>query len=161
MRKRLIPPALRRNRGSESVGIWLELENAASVEITSESEGFPIEGALSNNGERGWRAATPGPQTIRLFFDQPQTIRHVRLVFKEEKSPRTQEFVLRWLPYGAGSWKDVVRQQWNFSPPDTVLECEEYNFELASAAALELNINPDISQDGIHASLEKLQLSIQ
>ncbi len=157
MRKRLIAPT----RNSESLPHhdWLDLEKAASVEVTSEAESYPIEGALLSDGQRGWRAAAPGTQTIRLLFDHPLTIRLIRLVFKEEESPRTQEFVLRWLPAGAASWKDLVRQQWNFSPPNTVQECEEYKFELPSAAGLELSINPDISQVGSRASLEKLQVS--
>ena len=159
MRKRLIPPDRRSN--SESGHAWLELERTASVEVTSEAEGYPIEAALLGDGRRGWRADAPGAQTIRLLFDHPQTIRLIRLVFKEEAFSRTQEFVLRWLPYGAGSWKDVVRQQWNFSPPETVQECEEYKFELPSAAAIELSINPDISRDGIRASLERWQLSVE
>jgi hypothetical protein len=158
MRKRLIRSVPAPDRQPESGRDWLELGKAASVEVTSEAEGYPVEGALLSDGQQGWRAEAPGTQTIRLLFDHPQTIRIIRLVFREEQSARTQEFVLRWLPYGAGSWKEVARQQWNFSPPNTVQECEEYKFELASAAALELTINPDISQVGTRASLEKLQL---
>jgi hypothetical protein len=60
------------------------------------------------------------------LFDAPQTIQTIRVVFKEEEIVRTQEFVLRWLPYGAGSRKDIVRQHWNFSPPNAVDEHEEY-----------------------------------
>jgi hypothetical protein len=69
--------------------------------------------------------------------------------------------VLRWLPHGTRSWKDVVRQQWNFSPSQAVEECEEYHVGLASAVALELSIEPDIRQWGIRASLERLQLSVR
>ena len=137
---------------------WLELDQAALVEVTSEAEGYPVEGALLSDG-RGWRADTPGPQTIRLLFDHPQTIHLIRLVFKEENFARTQEFVLRWLPYGAGSWKDVVRQQWNFSPPNAIEECEEYKVELSSAAALEVSIQPDISLGESRASLHRLQVA--
>lgn len=157
MRKRLIEPAPHSNpdvnRG------WLHLETAALVEVTSEAEGYPVDGALLSDGKRGWHAAAPGTQTIRLLFDQPQTIRVIRLVFKEEEFSRTQEFVLRWLPSGATAWKDIVRQQWNFSPPATTRECEEYEVELTAAATLELSINPDISRVGTRASLERLQIS--
>ena len=158
MRKRLVSPirssAAVRERG------WLELDQAAMVEVTSEAEGYPVEDALLRDG-RGWRADMPGAQTIRLLFDRPQTIHLIRLVFKEEAFARTQEFVLRWLPYGAGSWKDVVRQQWNFSPPNTTEECEEYRFNLSSAAALELSINPDISLGEARASLQRLQMAVR
>ena len=140
---------------------WLELHQAARVEVSSESEDYPVEGALLRTGKRGWRANEPGMQTIRLLFDHPQTIRVIRLVFQETVFARTQEFVLRWLPQGADAWKDVVRQQWNFSPPNTEKECEEYNVNLPSAAALELTIHPDIGGGKTRASLESLQLSVR
>jgi len=156
MRKSLISPT--RHTDSAPAGGWLELGQAALVEVTSEAQGHPIEGALLKDGQRGWRASGPGMQTIRLLFDHPHTIRLIRLAFREEDFSRTQEFVLRWRPYGASSWNDVVRQQWNFSPPNTVDECEEYKVKLRSAAALELSINPDIGRVGTPASLERLQL---
>ena len=156
MRKRMISPT--RSTTTVQERGWLELDQAALVEVTSEAAGFPVEEALLREG-RGWRADMPGTQTIRLLFDRPQTIRLIRLVFKEEDFARTQEFVLRWLPYGAGSWKDVVRQQWNFSPPNTVEECEEYKVQLSSAAALELSIKPDISLGESRASLHRLQVA--
>jgi len=157
MRKRLVSPI--RSSGATLADGWLELDQTAVVEFTSEAEGFPVEEALLRDG-RGWRADAPGTQVIRLLFDQPQTIRLIRLIFKEEDLPRTQEIVLRWLPSGAGPWKDIVRQQWNFSPPNTTEECEEYEFNLASAAALELSINPDISRGGACASLQRLQMVV-
>lgn len=139
---------------------WLELDLAAQVEVTSEAAGYPVEEALLRDG-RGWRADMPGTQTIRLLFDRPQAIHLVRLVFKEEELVRTQEFVLRWLPAGSESWVDLVRQQWNFSPPNTTEECEEFRFELSSATALELSINPDISLGESHASLHRLQVAVR
>jgi hypothetical protein len=159
MRKRLISSVPRTH--AESDRNWLDLEKVATVEVTSEAEGYPVEAALLGDGQRGWRANEAGTQSIRLLFDHPLTIRYIRLVFREEESSRTQEFALRWLPYGAGNWKDLVRQQWNFSPPNTVEEREEYKVELTSAAALELVLNPDISQAGPRASLEKFRISAE
>lgn len=137
---------------------WLDLDLVAQVEVTSEAAGYPVEEALLRDG-RGWRADMPGPQSIRLLFDRPQAIHVVRVVFKEQERARTQEFVLRWLPAGSESWNELVRQQWNFSPPNTIEECEEYKFELSSASALELNIIPDISSGDAHASLHRLQVA--
>jgi hypothetical protein len=158
MRKRLISST--RNTDPMHRHDWLDLEQAASVEVSSEAEGYPVEGALLKDAQRGWRANAPGTQTIRLLFDRPQTIRAIRMVFKEEECARTQEFVLRWLPQQTGAWKDIVRQQWNFSPPDTDSECEEYNVALSSAAALELSIRPDISGGETRGSLHSLQVSV-
>lgn len=159
MRKRLIPP-IRKDDADPGPG-WLGLRQAAVVELTSEADAYPIEGALSHDGQAGWRAGVPGVQTIRLLFDEPQTIQRIRLVFKEEEIARTQEFVLRWLRQGTDSWKDVVRQQWNFSPPSSVDEREDYTVDLPDATALELTIKPDISGGEAHASLQQLQVAVR
>jgi len=158
MRKRLI--SLDGSDDSTQGTDWLDPEHAALVEVTSEADGYPIEGALLPHLGRGWRAGTAGTQIIRLLFDEPQTIRAIRLAFKEERDARTQEFLLRWLPHGTTSWKDLIRQQWNFSPPQTIEEREEYKVDLASVAGLELSISPDIGGGGIRASLEKMQVSV-
>ena len=138
---------------------WLDVGSAAVVEVTSEDGAHPVESALLQGEKRGWLASGPGPQTIRLVFDKPQKLRRIWLKFEETEIKRTQEFVLRWLPKGTGAWKDVVRQQWNFSPPQTAIECEEYKVELPSADGLEISICPDISGGDTRASLESLQLS--
>src|SRR6059036_2059829 len=92
MRKRLITPipldVPPRNEG------WLDLDRAASVEVTSEEKNYGIESALVSGEARGWRAASPGTQTIRLLFDQPQRLTRISLVFEETETERTQEFVL-------------------------------------------------------------------
>jgi hypothetical protein len=157
MRKRLISTT--HDTDSAVLHDWLDLEETASVEVSSEAEGYPIEAALLKDGRRGWRAGEPGAQTVRLLFDHPQTIRAIRIVFKEECS-RTQEFVLRWLSQQTGVWQEIVRQQWNFSPPQTQTECEDYNVDLPSAAALELSIRPDIGGGESRASLHRLQVSV-
>jgi hypothetical protein len=158
MRKRLIPTT--RPTDAAPQHDWLELDQTASVEVTSEAEGYPIEGALLKDAQRGWRAGEPGIQTIRLLFDHPQTIRVIRILFKEEERARTQEFVLRWMSQQTGDWKDVVRQQWNFSPPAVQTECEQYSVDLPSAAALELSIRPDIGGGETRASLQSLRVSV-
>ena len=81
------------------------------------------------------------------------------LVFEETETERTQEFVLRWSPDGGRSFREIVRQQWNFSPPQTISEFEEYHVQLADVAVLELVIVPDISRGAARASLKNLRLS--
>jgi hypothetical protein len=157
MRKRLITPT------PETVWPhgdgWLDLERAAAVEVTSEEENFPVESALVLGETRGWRAAIPGTQTIRLVFDQPQRLRHISLVFEETETARTQEFVLRWSSDGGRSFREIVRQQWNFSPPETIREVEEYHVELSEGTVLELIITPEISGGMARASAKSLRVS--
>ncbi|MCU1308757.1 MAG: hypothetical protein QOI93_5140 [Rhodospirillaceae bacterium] len=158
MRKRLItaPPPETVPSGRER---WLDLERSAVVEVTSEDEGYPIESAFASIEAAGWRAETPGPQTIRLVFDQPQTLKLISLVFEENETARTQEFVLRWSSDGGSSFREIVRQQWNFSPPETKREAEEYQVELSNVTVLELIVVPNMSGGADRASLKTLRLS--
>ncbi len=139
-------------------GAWLNLEEVAAVEVTSEAEGFPIEAALLPPEGAGWRAAQPGAQTIRLRFDQPTAISQILLEIVEGEQARTQEFVLRWSADGAPPFHEIVRQQWNFSPSAS-RQLESYGVELRGVTLLELQIVPDISGGAAHASLARLRLA--
>ena len=157
MRKRLITPIPQDAPPRDED--WLDLDGAAVVEVTSEEKDYPVESALVSGEMRGWRAASPGTQTIRLLFDQPQRLRRISLVFEETETERTQEFVLRWSPDGGRSFREIVRQQWNFSPLNTIREVEEYRVEISDVTVLELVIVPDISRAAARASLKSLRLS--
>ncbi len=157
MRKRLITPTPETVR-SRSEG-RLDVERAAMVEITSEDKDYPVESAFASGEAQGWRAAEAGTQTIRLVFDQPQSLKRISVVFEEKEIGRTQEFVLRWSADGGNSFREIVRQQWNFSPPETIREVEEYQVELASVTVLELIIVPNVSGGSDRASLKSLRLS--
>ena len=137
---------------------WLDLEAVARVEVTSEDATHPIESALLPVGATGWRAESPGEQTVRLLFEAPQRLRRIRLLFREDKEARTQEFVLRWSPTVDGPSRDIVRQQYHFSPSGATQEFEEYRVELQDVAALELTIIPNLS-GGSYASLAQLRLA--
>jgi hypothetical protein len=138
---------------------WVDVDRIASVEVTSEESDYPVESALLLEGKRGWRAASPGTQTIRLIFDEPQKLRRILLVFEDTENRRTQEFVLRWSPDIECSFREIVRQQWNFSPPDSVRETEDYAVELSEVKVLELVIVPDKSGGTLRASLVSLRLA--
>jgi hypothetical protein len=157
MRKRLITPTPQDTPHPEEG--WLDLEGAGVVEVTSEDKEYPVESALVAGGMRGWRAADSGTQTIGLVFDAPQRLTRISLVFEENETERTQEFVLRWSPDGGRSFREIVRQQWNFSPPDTMREVEEYRVELSGVTVFELVIVPDINRGAARASLKSLRLS--
>ncbi len=156
MRKRIINPMPQSLLPQDEA--WLELGEIAQVEITSEESSRPVEGALLPGSETGWRAAHPGEQMLRLVFDEPIRIKRIRLVFTETERERTQEFVLRWSPDGGRSFREIVRQQWNFSPPNSARELEDYRVELAGVTMLELSIVPDKSGGEARASLEQLRL---
>jgi hypothetical protein len=157
MRKRFIDQAQKNTASLD--GDWLNVEGIAEVEITSEDAAHPIESALVPGQAAGWRAAGPGKQTIRLLFAQPQQLRRIWLNFSETLTERTQEYVLRWSPDGGQSFREIVRQQWNFSPQGTTSETEDHHVELQKVTMLELSITPDIGGGNAFASLAQMRLA--
>jgi hypothetical protein len=156
MRKRVIAAA---QTSALPDGEWLPLEELAEVAITSEDAAHPIEAALAGRGESGWRAGAPGKQTIRLLFARPQTVKRIWLRFVEPDVERTQEYVLRWSPDEGQSFREIVRQQWNFSPRGATVETEDHRVDLRAVTALELSIIPDTSGGSAVASLDRLRLA--
>jgi hypothetical protein len=157
MRKCLITPSPQ--AGTPHDEGWMDLDREAVVEVTSEEKEYPVEAALVLEEMRGWRAADSGTQTIRLLFDKPQRLTRISLVFEETDTERTQEFVLRWSGDGGRSFREIVRQQWNFNLPNSMRESEEYQVGLSDVTVLELVIVPDISRGSARASLKRLRVS--
>jgi hypothetical protein len=138
---------------------WIDLEELAQIEVTSEDPNHPIEGALVAGDDRGWRAGQAGPQTIRILFDRPVPVRRMSLSFIESEMTRTQEFVIRWSADGGSSFRDVVRQQWNFTPTGSAREAEDYRVELSDVTSLELTIVPEVSGGAARASLAQWRIA--
>ena len=138
---------------------WWDIEEAALVELQSETPDHPIEAALIPGRDEGWIAGESGPQTLRLLFHEPRTIRRILLLFGETTAVRTQEFVLRWSADGGKTYHDLVRQQWNFSPSGSSCETEDYHVNLLDVTTLELHIIPDISGGPVQASLKQWRIA--
>jgi hypothetical protein len=157
MRKRII------DQNPQNVSLfeqsWLDLQHLAQVELTSEEAAHPIEAALIPGVGSGWRAAQAGEQTIRFLFDEVQGIRRIQLLFYEDQQPRTQEFVLRWSQDAGQSYREIVRQQYTFSPPAIERELEDYTVDLVRVTTLELRIIPDISGGDARASVTQLHIA--
>jgi hypothetical protein len=158
MQKRIVPKAQHQPPHLPEEG-WLDLECLADVELTSEDPAHPIEPALLPMNGSGWRAAQAGEQTIRLVFTSPQEIRRIWLEFIEPLTERTQQFVLRWSADGGKSFREIVRQQWHFSPHGATHETEDYRVDLSDVSMIELNIIPDTSGSDARASLARLRLA--
>ena len=157
MRKTLINQSIENTTPSDLD--YLDLEHLIQVEISSESLEHSIELALVEGSESGWQAANSGEQTIRLIFDQPQSIKHIFLQFDELEHSRTQEFVLLWRGENEDFFREILRQQYHFSPPLTTQEIEHYTVDLKHLKALELRIIPNMSGGEACAKLTRLRLS--
>jgi hypothetical protein len=157
MRKRIINRDTGKSSPAEQA--WLDLESLAQVEVSSEEFQHPVEAALVPSAFSGWRAAAPGQQTVRLLFDEPQNIRLIHLVFDEHEQERVQEYTLRWCSSVGQPYREIVRQQYTFSPPTTSREVEDYQVDLDRCAELELSIVPDLRGSAAHASIAEFRLA--
>ena len=124
----------------------LDIATLAIATITSEDPAHPLENAFDGHGGPGgsyWQAATPGLQTIVLAFDAPQTLRQIVLEIEETQTARSQELVLAYSQDGGQTYRELQRQGYNFSPPGTTWEREEWQASCDRLTHLRLEIDPD------------------
>ena len=139
----------------------MDVAALATVAVTSEAAGHPVENAF--DGRRGpggtrWVADTPGEQTLLLAFDAPQHIEQVALEVEENHDSRTQELTLAVSQDGGRTYRELLRQEFNFSPPGTTFECETWTTAVGEVTHLRLRITPDKGSRPCRASLTALSL---
>jgi hypothetical protein len=134
----------------------------ATVFVTSEDPNHPIEHAFDAQegpGASRWIAGLPGEQTVILAFDVPQTIRKVRLEVEELDTSRTQEVDLSVSSDGGQTYRHVLRQDYNFSPPGTTMEREDWPFAADGVTHIRLRIKPDKGDLPCRATLTTFAVS--
>jgi uncharacterized protein (DUF736 family) len=153
MRKRIVGSSVIQGETAALTDLWLDLEQIATVEVTSEDPQFPVDGVFKSGSGIGWRASQDGEQQLRIVFDEPTTLHRIQIHFVEPEVERTQEFIIRWSSAQGGPPRDVVRQQWTFSPAGSTSEVEHYDVNLEHVAVLELSIRPNLHQGTGRATL--------
>jgi hypothetical protein len=129
--------------------------------VTSETADHPVENAFdARRGPGGsrWVAETPGEQTLILTFDTPQKIQQVLLEVEENEASRSQELQLAISLDGGRTYRELLRQEYNFSPPGTTFEREEWVVAAEGVTHLRLWIKPDKGNRLGRASLTALSL---
>jgi hypothetical protein len=139
----------------------IDVAAAATVTVTSEAPGHPVEHAFDGRRGRGatrWVAGEAGDQELTLAFDAPQDIRQVTLEVEEDREARAQEVELAASADGGRTFRVLVRQGYNFSPPATTLEREEWAVGAEGVTPLRLRIVPDTGGRPCRATLTTLGL---
>ena len=83
----------------------------------------------------------------------------IRLEFSETEIARTQEFTLQWAAEPGGRFRELVRQQWSFSPQGSTSEIEDYQVSLNDVSVLELEIKPDLTPANAYATLARWRMT--
>ncbi len=109
-------------------------------------------------GGTRWVASVDGERALILAFDTPQTIREVGLETEESQASRTQVLTLSLSQDGGRTYREILRQEFNFSPPGTTFERERWAVPAASVSHLRVTIRPDKGGNLGRASLTSLTI---
>ena len=133
----------------------------ATVLVSSEDPQHPIDNAFDDHrgvGGSRWIAEQSGEQTVILAFDTPQTLRRLFLEVEEPEVTRTQELAVSVSADGGQTYRELVRQEYNFSPPGTTHELEEWAIPAGAISHLRVIIKPDKGGKPARATLTTLAL---
>jgi len=139
----------------------IDVATLAQVMVTSEDADHPVEMAFDGRGGPGgtrWVAAADGEQTLIVAFDDPQRVHGILLEIEEPEVARTQQLQVAISTDGGGSYREIVRQEYNFSPPGTSFERERWSAEAEGVTHLRLVIAPDKGVRPGRASVTTLAL---
>jgi hypothetical protein len=137
----------------------INVVSAATVLVTSEDPEHPVDHAFDSHrglGGTRWIAGEPGEQTLIVAFDAPEAVGRVILEVEEPEVVRTQELQLAISSDGGRTYRDVLRQEYNFSPPGTTFEREDWAVSAAGATHLRLQVKPDKGDKPCRATLTSL-----
>ena len=143
LRKQVIPKP---SQGPIPLEGEISIANVATVQVTSEETDHPIDNAFDPSrgpGGSRWIAGALGEQSVTLVFDSPQTIRQIGIEVEELAVSRTQELSLSTSSDGGRTYRELIRQEFNFSPPATSFERELWSVSAGVVTHLRLEIKPD------------------
>src|SRR3954462_13332960 len=139
----------------------IDIAGCASIAYSSEDPAHPVENLFdgrSGPGATRWMSARPDTiEHIVLEFDQPQTI--ARLVYEVEEATweRTQEVRVEVSEDGGRTYRQILVQEYNFSPAGPTFQHEQQRLNLRQVSHLRLTIVPNKNGSGI-ATLTALRL---
>ena len=139
----------------------LDLAAIAAIAFSSEDPQHPVEHMLDGTtgpGAKAWRGAHPDSvEQIIIDFDAPQTISRLVYEVEEAAQHRTQEIRIAVSTDGGVSYRDILVQEYVFSPQGATFQREDLRFALEGVTALRLTVMPHKSGSGV-ATLTSLHL---
>jgi hypothetical protein len=139
----------------------IDVAALATVLVTSEDPDHPVDHVFDDHPGQGgtrWVAGESDEQVLILAFDVPQSIRRVILEIEEREVARTQEIQLAVSGDGGRTYRELVRQEYNFSPTGTTFEREDWAVVAEGVTHLRLQIKPDKGGKSWRATITSLVL---
>lgn len=157
MRKQILSPVT--STASTSSSQKLNIADLAAVLVTSEAPDSPVENAFDDQcgpGGSRWMAMDPGEQTLIVAFDAPQVLQRIILEVEEREVERTQEVDIALSEDGGQTYRELLRQEYVFSPAGATFEREEWTVSAQKVTQVRLRITPDKGGRPCRATLTTL-----
>jgi F5/8 type C domain-containing protein len=139
----------------------IDIANCATIAYSSENPAHPVEHLLDGHGGTGatrWISARSDvTEQIVVEFDEPQTISRLVYEVEETMRERTQEVRVEVSGDEGRTYRQVLVQEYTFSPAGATYQREEQRLNLHQASHLRLTIAPNKSGFGT-ATLTSLRL---
>lgn len=162
LRKLIIPaPPDPAGPGTSDKAGRIYIPEVATVLVTSEAAEHPVDCLFDDHDGPGgtrWVAAVDGEQVLIIAFDTPQTIQEVGLETEELQASRNQVLTLSLSQDGGRTYREILRQEFNFSPPGTTFERERWIVPATMVSHLRVTIRPDKGGKLGRASLTSLTI---
>ena len=139
----------------------IDIAGCATIAYSSEDPAHPVEHMLdgrSGPGATRWMSARPDTtEHIVIEFDRPQTISRLVYEVEETMQERTQEVRVEVSEDAGRSYRQILVQEYNFSPGGATCQREEQRFNLEKITHLRLTVVPNKKGSGM-ATLTSLRL---
>jgi hypothetical protein len=139
----------------------IDLARHAVLAYSSEDPDYPLEHLIDGRGGRGgtqWMSARPNAtERIVLAFDHPQRVSRLVYEVEECRQERTQAVRVEVSTDGGRTYRQVLAQDYTFSPQGATFQHEDLRLDLAAITHLRLTIVPNKGSSGT-ATLTSLRL---
>lgn len=139
----------------------IDCTHAASISYTSEEKGHPIDclfdGHCGPGAPRWLSGRADSVERLVLAFDEPTSISRLMYEVEETECPRTQEIRLEVSHDHEHTYRQVLVQEYAFSPRGATFQKEDVRMEAQRVTHLRIVVVPNKSGSG-RASLTSLRL---
>jgi hypothetical protein len=159
LRKRLMDEP--RGSAAPERGGEIDIAGSATIVYSSEDADHPVEFLIDQHRGQGGTCWASGhsdeTEQIVLEFDNPQPISCLVYDVEESRRERTQEVRVAVSSDHGRTYRQVLVQEYTFSPQGATFQHEELRLDLAAITHLRLTIVPNKSGSGV-ATLTSLRL---
>jgi F5/8 type C domain len=139
----------------------IDIARQATLNYSSEHPDHPLEYLIDGHCGRGatrWAGARPDQtERIVLEFDHAQRINRLVYEVEEDRQERTQEVRVEVSSDHGRTYRQVLAQDYTFSPQGATFQHEDLRLDLSTITHLSLTIVPNKGGSGV-ATLTSLRL---